>query len=269
VGGRAIRAALSGKPGHPTGATGQGRPPPLTPPRRKRGEGNRARHGLRWHSPPLPGGERSAAGRERGLGRSCEGSPSPAALRASTSPRRREVKGRPARSAVLILNPAPSLRPSLSGPAPHRPGFARLGPGAPVGSARGEAPSGAEANAPPGPAGHPRARTSMPKPAGSRGLRFLRSAGMLDPGHSENDPHASRRASRRFTAAFVVIRAARPGRAGREGGVREPSARPCRVPGRPTGKAFAPDGPCRTRQAVARLPAPGEGLNPRRSCSPA
>ncbi len=97
VGGRAIRAALAGKPCHPPGATGQGRPPPLTPPRRKRGEGNRARFRPTRHTPPLPGGERSAEGRERGRGPMSGGSPSPAALRASTSPRRGEVKGRPTR----------------------------------------------------------------------------------------------------------------------------------------------------------------------------
>jgi hypothetical protein len=83
----------------------------------------------------------------------------------------------------------------------------------------------------------PRDRTSMPKPAGSRGVRFLRSfgspdeasglpgcligpptTGMLDPGRPKNDPHASRRASRRFTAAFAItgprVRGERVGRAG-------------------------------------------------------
>ncbi|PTM61256.1 hypothetical protein C8P69_102643 [Phreatobacter oligotrophus] len=109
----------------------------------------------------------------------------------------------------------------------------------------------------------------MPKPAGSRGIRWVArikhpgggpdKASGLTPG---NDPHASRRASRRFTAAFVVIRAARPGRAVQEGGASEPWARPCRLPGRPTGEAWAPDGPCRTDKAVARLPAPGEADAP-------
>lgn len=51
----------------------------------------------RADQPPLPGGERSAAGRERWMGDFREGSPSPAALRASTSPRRGEVKMSPAR----------------------------------------------------------------------------------------------------------------------------------------------------------------------------
>jgi len=81
---------------------------------------------------------------------------------------------------------------------------------------------------------------------------------MLDPGRPRNDPHASRRASRRFTAAFVVIRAARPGRAGRKGGAKKPRLPPGPTDGEGLGsRRSVPGG-----SAVARLPAPGEANAP-------
>ncbi len=81
------------------------------------------------HSPPPFGAERRGEGAGGALRRHC-----------------------PARSCCLhhSIPPPKPLRSRAS-----RPGFARLRSPRSVKNARGEAPSGAEANAPPGPAGHP------------------------------------------------------------------------------------------------------------------
>ncbi len=88
--------------------------------------------------------------------------------------------------------PRPSLPPTPPrSRASQRPGCDPVGPRAPVGSTRGEAPSGAEANAPPGPAGFPTGpdfgaearRLACGSLSHQPGCLIRAPPRMLDPGH--------------------------------------------------------------------------------------